>query len=132
LLRVIPISLADANRFISKYHRHHGPVVGHKFSIAVTDGEKIVGVATVGRPVARHLDNGWTLEVNRSCTDGTRNANSKLYAAARDAAKAMGYCRLITYTLPSESGASLRAVGWKCAGPAGGGQLELPDALSSR
>ena len=74
-------------------HRHHGKVVGHKFSIGLSDGEKIVGVAIVGRPVARHLDDGWTMEVNRLCTDGTRNACSMLYAASWRAARAMGYKR---------------------------------------
>jgi hypothetical protein len=119
-LTIVPISLADANRFVAKYHRHHQPVVGHKFSIAVSDGEKIVGVAIVGRPIARHSDDGWTLEVNRTCTDGTRNANSILYGAARRAAEALGYRLILTYTLPSESGSSLKAVGWQCIGEAGG------------
>ena len=74
----------------------------------------------VGRPVSRYLDDGWTLEVNRLCTDGSRNACSMLYSAAWRAARAMGYKRLITYILESESGASLRAAGWKCIGQAGG------------
>ena len=72
------------------------------------------------RPVSRYLDDGWTLEVNRLCTDGTRNACSMLYAAAWRAARAMGYHKLITYILDSENGASLRAAGWKCVGQAGG------------
>ena len=72
MLDICPISLAEANAFVEEHHRHHKPVVGHKFSIGCTDGEKIVGVAIVGRPVARYLDDGWTLEVNRCCTDGTR------------------------------------------------------------
>ena len=74
MLEVVPITLKEANAFVEQNHRHHGPTVGHKFSIGLSDGEKIVGVAIVGRPVARHLDDGWTLEVNRLCTDGTRNA----------------------------------------------------------
>lgn len=102
------------------HHRHHKPVVGHKFSIGCTDGKEIVGVAIVGRPVSRHLDDGWTLEVNRLCTDGTHNACSMLYAAAWRAARAMGYKRLVTYILDSESGTSLKASGWKCVGQAGG------------
>ena len=79
-----------------------------------------MGVAIVGRPVSRYLDDSWTLEVNRLCTDGTRNACSMLYAAAWRTARAMGYHKLITYILESENGASLRAAGWKCAGRAGG------------
>ena len=74
MLELVPITLKEANAFVERYHRHHKPVVGHKFSIAASDGEKIVGVAIVGRPVSRYLDNGLTLEVNRLCTDGTRNA----------------------------------------------------------
>ena len=120
MLDICPISLAEANAFVAEHHRHHKPVVGHKFSIGCTDGEKIVGVAIVGRPVSRYLDDGWTLEVNRCCTDGTRNACSMLYAAAWRAARAMGYHKLITYILDTESGTSLKAAGWKCVGQAGG------------
>lgn len=86
MLEITPMTLKEANAYVEQNHRHHGPVVGHKFSIGCSDGEKIVGVAIVGRPVARHLDDGWTLEVNRLCTDGTRNACSMLYAAAWRAA----------------------------------------------
>lgn len=120
MLEVVPISLKEANAFVEQYHRHHKPVTGHKFSIAAFDGEKIVGVAIVGRPVARHLDDGWTLEVNRLCTDGTRNACSFLYAASWRVAKNMGYRKLITYILVTEKGTSLKAAGWKCVGEAGG------------
>jgi len=120
-LELTPITLAEANRFVSKFHRNHKPVVGHKYSIAVSDGNGVRGVAMVGRPVSRHLDNGWTLEVTRCCTDGVKNACSMLYGAAWRAAKALGYKRLITYTLPSEGGASLRASGWTLIGEVGGG-----------
>lgn len=115
-----PISLAEANAFVAQHHRHHRPVTGHKYSIACIDGEKIVGVAIVGRPVSRYLDDGWTLEVTRLCTDGTKNACSMLYAAAWRAARAMGYKRLVTYILESEPGTSLKAAGWRCVGQAGG------------
>ena len=74
MLDICPVTLVEANAFVEQYHRHHKPVVGHKFSIGCTDGENIVGVAIVGRPVSRHLDDGWTLEVNRLATDGTKNA----------------------------------------------------------
>ncbi len=127
MLTIVPMTLAEANEFVRRYHRHHKPVPGCKFCIGVSDGEKIVGVAIVGRPVARYLDDGWTLEVNRTCTDGTKNANSMLYAAAWRATRAMGYRKLITYTLPEESGASLRAAGWKCIGQAGGGTWNRPN-----
>lgn len=106
---------------MQKYHRHHKPPVGHKFSIGVTNGDNIVWVAMVGRPVARHFDNGYTLEVNRLCTDGTKNACSMLYSAAWRASKALGYKRLVTYILSTENGVSLKASGWKLVGEAGGG-----------
>ena len=120
MLEIVPMTLREANAFVEQNHRHHGPVAGHKFSIGLSDGEQIVGVAIIGRPVSRHLDDGWTMEVNRLCTDGSRNACSILYAAAWRAARAMGYKRLVTYILESENGASLRAAGWKCVGQAGG------------
>ncbi|MCM1213445.1 MAG: hypothetical protein NC548_02875 [Lachnospiraceae bacterium] len=120
MLTLTPVSLAEANAFVAQHHRHHKPVVGHKFSIGCTADGRLVGVAIVGRPVSRYLDNGLTLEVNRLCTDGTKNACSMLYAAAWRAARAMGYLKIITYTLDTESGASLRAAGWTCAGLAGG------------
>lgn len=117
----------QVNRFLSSFfnvkkrqHSKYTPVTGHKFSIAASDGEKIVGVAIVGRPVSRHLDNGLTLEVNRLCTDGTRNACSFLYSAAWRAARNLGYKKLITYILKSEPGSSLKAAGWKCVGECGG------------
>lgn len=126
-LRVTPINLDEANAFVATMHRHHKPVPGAKFSIAVSDdGGTVRGVAIVGRPVARMSDDGWTLEVNRCCTDGAKNACSMLYGAAWRAAKALGYRRLVTYTLPEEGGASLRASGWKLLGLAGGGNWNVP------
>jgi hypothetical protein len=120
-VEITPITLVEANAFVAKLHRHHKPVPGCKFAIAVSDGKKVVGVAITGRPVARMLDDGWTLEVNRCCTDGTMNACSMLYGASWRAAKALGYRRLITYTLPEEGGSSLKASNWRCIGLRGGG-----------
>ena len=121
-LEIVPMTLAEANAFVREHHRHHKPVPGAKFCIGVADeNRKVVGVAIVGRPVARQLDDGWTLEINRTCTDGTKNANSMLYGAARRAAWALGFKKLVTYTIPEESGASLRAAGYRNVGEAGGG-----------
>lgn len=120
MFRLIPLSLSVANAFVAKHHRHHKPVRGHKFSIGCVSDETLVGVAIVGRPVSRHLDNGFTLEVTRLCTDGEKNACSFLYGAAWRAAKALGYEKIITYTLASENGISLKAAGWNCEGIAGG------------
>jgi hypothetical protein len=112
-LHLVPVSFADACGFVTMWHRHHQPPRGHKFSIGVAADDKLVGVAMIGRPVARAFDDGMTLEVNRTATDGTKNANSMLYAAAWRATKALGYGRLVTYTMADESGASLRAAGWQ-------------------
>lgn len=126
MLEIQPITYEEACEFISRHHRHHLPPQGWKFGIAVNDGEKVVGVITVGRPVSRHLDKGWTLEVTRCCTDGTKNAASILYGTARKASFALGYKSLITYTLASEEGTSLKAAGWREIGKAGGGSWNKP------
>lgn len=114
-LMIVPLTFGQANAFVADRHRHHRPMPGCKFVLGVAreDNSELVGVAMVGRPVARHFDDGMTLEVNRSCTDGTPNANSCLYGAAWRVAQALGYRRLITYTQEGESGASLRGAGWK-------------------
>jgi len=125
-LQIVPITLEEANAFVSQHHRHHKPTIGHKFSIAASEGEMVRGVAIVGRPVARGNDDGWTLEVSRCCTDGVRNGCSMLYGAAWRATKALGFRRLITYTLPAEGGASLRAAGWTLIGERGGGNWNTP------
>jgi hypothetical protein len=118
-LTVVPCDFAEACAFVEATHRHHKPPTGHKFSIAVADESGAVrGVAMIGRPVSRHKDDGWTLEVNRVATDGAKNACSILYGAAWRAARSLGYSRLITYTLASEPGASLRGAGWKLIGEA--------------
>lgn len=119
-LALTPISLREANAFVERNHRHHKGVTGHKFSIGCTRDGELVGVAIMGRPVSRYLDDGLTLEVNRLCTTGAENACSMLYGAAARAARAMGYRKIITYTLDTEPGTSLRAAGWQCAGPADG------------
>jgi hypothetical protein len=111
-LTVRPITFKAACQFVKALHRHNKPPVGHKFSIGLYQGETMVGVGMASRPVARHFDDGLTLEVSRTCTDGTRNANSALYGALWRAAKAMGYRRMITYTQGDESGASLRGAGF--------------------
>jgi hypothetical protein len=124
MLEIVPISFKDACDFVTKHHRHHRKPQGHKYSIACSDGQKIVGVVIVGRPVSRHMDNGRTLEVTRLATDGTRNVCSKLYNAAWKAARNMGYTKLITYILQSETGTSLRAAGWQEIGKCGGGSWD--------
>lgn len=128
------IGLDEANAFVTAYHRHHPPVIGHLFSLgAVTtdsdDGgaRKIVGVAIIGRPVARMRDDGLTAEVTRLCTDGTKDAPSFLYGASARAAFALGFKRIGTYILASDPGTSLTASGWRLMGSAGGGSWSRAD-----
>lgn len=117
MLQLVPITLREANAFVEQHHRHHGPSRGCIVCVAVASSPgEIRGVVIVGRPVARGLDDTWTAEVTRCCTDGTRNACSMLYAAAWRAVRALGYRRLVTYTLETEGGASLRAAGFKIVG----------------
>lgn len=116
MLELRPCDFQTARDFVRMNHRHNKPPAGHKFSVACYDGDRLCGVCMVGRPVSRFLDDGLTLEVNRCCTDGTRNACTMLYGAATRAAKALGYKRLVTYTLQSEPGTSLRASNWKFCG----------------
>ena len=120
-MKIRPATLKEANEYVAKFHRHHKPTTGHKFSIKLVDNDgKIVGVAICGRPVSRYLDDGVTLEINRLCTNGERNACSMLYGACVRIAKNMGYDRVITYILASEDGASLKASNFICEGEAGG------------
>lgn len=125
-LEIRPIKLRDANRYVAEHHRHNLPTNGHKFSIAVYDGDRLCGVAIAGQPVARMLDDGLTIEIRRVCTDGTRNACSILYGACARCARDMGYRRVVTYTLESEPGTSLVASGFtrKCIG--GGNSWNVP------
>jgi hypothetical protein len=125
-LSLCPMTLDEANAFVAQHHRHHGEVVSHKFSLGAALGDVIVGVAIVGRPVARARDDGLTLEVTRLCTDGTRNACSFLYGACARAAFALGYKRIGTYILASENGASINAAGWRLIGKTKGGSWSCP------
>lgn len=120
-LTITPITMAKANAFVQQYHRHHKPLkIGYVFALAVADMEGVIrGVAIVGRPCSQYLWDGYTLEVRRVATDGCPNACSALYAAAWRTAKALGYHKLITYTLTSESGASLRNIQQERYSPVG-------------
>ena len=115
-LEVVPMTLTEAKAYVAEHHRHHKPPQGGLFAIGASNGEQIVGVVVVGRPVARMADNGWTVEVTRLASDGTRNVCSMLYRAAWRAARAMGYRKLITYTLKTEPGSSLKAAGFELVG----------------
>lgn len=122
-MKIIPMTIRDANEFVQNVHRHHGKTAGGKFAIGVTDDDmQIHGVAIAGRPVSRVLDDGFTLEINRCCTDGMRNACSALYGACIRIARNMGYRRVITYTLQSENGASVKAANFRFDGIAGAAQ----------
>lgn len=112
MLEARPITFRQASAFVSKFHRHHRPPQGCKFCVSAYANGSIIGVAQCGRPIARVYDDGVTLEISRTCTDGTPNANSFLYGRCRTIAKAMGYRRIVTYTQADESGSSLRAAGF--------------------
>lgn len=115
------IDFAAAAAFVAEHHRHHTPPIGHLFSLAAARAEMLVGVAIVGRPVARHRDDGLTAEVTRLCVlPDEPNACSFLYGRAAKAAFALGFRRIGTYTLQRESGASLRAAGWTILGEISG------------
>lgn len=115
-LSITPLRIKDANRLVAQFHRHHRPTRGGLFAIGVMDGTELVGAVIVGRPVARGSDDGFTAEVTRCVVkEGHQNAASKLYAAARRAAGALGYTKVQTYTLPQESGSSLLGAGWELA-----------------
>lgn len=118
-MQIKPITWRQGKEYVDKNHRHHNGSRGCKFCIGVFDGDELHGVAMCGRPVSRRLDDGLTLEINRVCTDGTKNACSMLYGASCRIAKEMGYKKVITYTLESENGASVKASGFKFDGEAG-------------
>lgn len=122
----VPMDLEGANEFVSRHHRHHGPVVGPKFSIGAALNGELAGVVIVGRPVSRHRDDGLTLEVTRLCSDGTKDVPSFLYGAAARAAFAMGYQRIGTYIRKDEPGTTLRAAGWRLIGETPGRSWSVP------
>lgn len=135
MLKITHLELVEANELVTKWHRHHKPAQGHRFSIGVIDTEKnkLIGAVIVGRPVARHIDFRTTTEVTRLVTDGTKNACSILYAAAARASKELGYKKIQTYILETENGGSLIASGWKCENNSvGGGQWKHTDGKPRR
>ena len=126
-LELVPTSIQDACLWVNRVHRHHRAPVGGLFAIGLAEDSEIVGVAIVGRPVARGSQDGWTAEVTRvAVQEGIKNGNSKLYGACWRAARALGYRRLITYTLDTESGTSLKAAGWKIVGRVRGRSWDTP------
>jgi len=126
-LHLCPVTISEARAYVDQYHRHHQAPVSGLFAVGVTDGERVRGVAIVGRPVSRVLDaDDYTAEVTRCCTDGVKNAASMLYGACWRAARALGYRKLITYTLITESGSSLRGAGWRVVGEVRGRSWHCP------
>ena len=133
-LTIVPLELKEANALVARFHRHHQPSQGHRFSLGVVNEQnKVVGACIVGRPVARLAGHPkQVLEVVRLVTDGTPNACSALYGAAARTGKAMGYNKIQTYILATEPGITLKASGWKCDGEAGGGQWKHTDGKPRR
>ena len=128
-LVAVPVTQREAQAFIAQHHRHHGPSIGSVFQVALARGDQLVGVAMIGRPVARGLDDGYTLEVTRLCTldaPASRHAASKLYAICWRIAREMGYRRLLTYTLADETGISLVSAGWRIVHQVKGRSWDTP------
>ncbi len=126
-LRVFPVTLKQANQLVTDLHRHHKPVVGHRFSIGVKDRDGVLrGAAIVGRPTGRKNPQYEWAEVTRLVTDGTKNACSMLYAAVARICKEMGFLRVQTFILDSETGTSLKAAGWKFDRLSEGGDWNVP------
>ncbi len=132
-MMVVPVSLAEANAYVEKFHRHNGRLPAAKFAVGLIDDDgSVIGVAVAGLPKARLAADRGTLEVSRLCTDGSRNACSALYGACLRAARALGYSRVITYTLQSEAGASLRASGWTLSGEVKGESWQRRELAKGR
>ena len=117
-----PIRFREAKQFVADHHRHSKPPVGWLFGVAAEDQGEVVAVGIAGRPVARALDDGLTVEITRNTTTGTPNACSLIYGALCRAAKALGYRVAITYTLASEDGTSLKAAGFVQVGTVAAGR----------
>lgn len=125
MLRPKPTTLKEANAFVGEEHRHHPPVVGHRWSMGCQADGKLVGVVIVGRPKARQTDQYMIADVTRLATNGHRNACSFLYARATHIARLMGFESIQTFILESEPGSSLKALeqlGWKRIGPTKDGE----------
>jgi len=121
-LRIIPLTIKQSNRLVMQWHRHHKPVVGHRFAVGIVDEiGTLHGAAIVGRPASRELDQYLTAEVTRLVTDGTPHACSMLYAACARAAQALGFSMIQTYILDTEPGTSVKAAGWLLDGHTSGG-----------
>lgn len=127
-MRLIPVTLRQANDFVKAHHRHHGPVTGWKFGVGLEEEGKLIGVAIAGRPVSRmtQTKEPQTIEVTRVCTLGHKNAPSMLYGAISRAAFALGYTKVISFILCTESGHSLKAANWECKGKTSGGEWSRP------
>ena len=125
-ITAVPLTQSQANEYVAKNHRHHDPVRGDKYRLGASVDGKLVGIVQVGRPVARNLDDGKTVEIVRLCTDGTKDVCSFLYGRAARIAKELGYGKIITYILETESGTSLKAAGWKEECVTKGGEWSRP------
>jgi hypothetical protein len=118
----MPLTLREANDFVEQFHRHSRRTArdGGRFAIGASDGEQMVGVAIVGRPVARLLNDSYTAEVLRVCVapdlPPRNNVCSFLYGRCWRIWQQMGGKRMVTYTLTTESGSSLAGAGWRVLG----------------
>jgi len=120
-IQAVRVELKEANAFIDVTHRHHKPVRGHRFSIGAECGGKLVGIATIGRPVAPKTDKKHIAEVTRLASNGSKNVCSFLYGKAARIARELAFKKIQTFVLLSEPGTSLKAAGWVCEGKTGDG-----------
>lgn len=131
-IRAVPVSLKEAQAYIDEYHRHHAHAVGDKYRVGAEVDGRLVGVAQVGRPVSRYMDDGKTLEVIRLCTTGEKDVCSFLYSRCARVARELGYSKIITYILDTEDGTSLKASGWHLEKDDAGGASGLPRHAQER
>ena len=126
MLQIVPLTRTVANQLIRDHHRHHGPATGYRWAIGAREGNRMVGAAITRRPKARLSEQYQLAEVTRLVSDGSKNVCSFLYAASARIAREMGFDRIQTFILESESGVSLRAAGWKFVRMSKGGDWNRP------
>ncbi len=125
-LATLPLTRDDCNAFVDEHHRHHEGVTGYRYGIGARLGTKLVGCAVLGRPRAHRIEQFFTLEVTRCCTDGTPHVCSFLYGASDRLARLLGFDAIFTCILSSEKGVSLKAAGWRYVYTTRGGSQNRP------
>jgi hypothetical protein len=131
MLRIIPLTLKEANALVRGYHRHHDKVQGCRWAIGAMKNEQLVGACIVGRCQARMVEQYLECSVTRLVTFGGKNECSFLYGAAARIAREMGYEKIRTEILENEPGTSLKAAGWTYSHTTKGGNYDRPSRKRS-